>query len=86
LFKLVSQAFEGPAENLKKRRGEFMTNQQAFLIISAIIFGVVAVMHALRLALRWDVKVNQRDIPMWLSIGGLVVAAALFFWACWLLL
>jgi hypothetical protein len=47
-----------------------MTNEQAFLLISGIIFGIVAVIHALRLALRWQVKINQREIPMWLSVGG----------------
>ena len=63
-----------------------MTNQQAFLLISAIIFGLVAVMHAVRLALRWQVKINQREIPIGLSVGGLIVAAGLCFWALWLLL
>jgi hypothetical protein len=62
-----------------------MTNQQAFLLISGIIFGVVALLHALRLALRWQVEVNQREIPMWISVGGLIVAAGLCFWALWLL-
>jgi uncharacterized membrane protein YkvI len=42
-----------------------MTNQQTFVLISGIIFGIVAVIHALRLALRWEVKVKQREIPMW---------------------
>ncbi len=63
-----------------------MTNQQAFLLISGIIFGLVALMHAVRLGLRWEVKVNQREIPMGLSVGGLIVAAGLCFWAFWLLL
>jgi uncharacterized membrane protein len=63
-----------------------MTNQQAFFIISGIIFGLVALMHAVRLALRWQVKINHREIPMGLSVGGLIVAAGLCFWAFWLLL
>jgi hypothetical protein len=63
-----------------------MTNQQTFVLISGIIFGIVAVIHALRLALRWQVKINQREIPMWLSVDGLIVAAGLCFWAFWLLL
>ena len=62
-----------------------MTNQQAFLLISGTIFGLVALLHALRLALRWRVEVNQREIPMALSVGGLLVAAGLCFWALWLL-
>lgn len=62
-----------------------MTSQHAFLIVSGIIFGLVALFHALRLALRWQVRINQREIPMWVSVGGLVVAAGLCFWASWLL-
>jgi hypothetical protein len=62
-----------------------VTNQQAFLLISEIIFGVVAETHGCRLAWRWQVKVGQRDIPMGLSVGGLVVAAGLCFCALWLL-
>jgi len=62
-----------------------MTNEQTFVLISGIIFGLVALMHAVRLALRWQVKVNQREIPMSLSVGGLIVAVGLCFWALWLL-
>jgi hypothetical protein len=62
-----------------------MTNQQAFLLISGTIFGLVTLLHALRLALRWQVKVNQREIPMAMSVGGLLVGAGLCFWALWLL-
>ncbi|MGO9465017.1 MAG: hypothetical protein ACLQIB_04505 [Isosphaeraceae bacterium] len=63
-----------------------MTNQQAFFLVSGIIFGLVALLHAVRLALRWQVKVNQREVPMGLSIGGLIAAAGLCVWALWLLL
>jgi hypothetical protein len=55
------------------------------LLISGTIFGLVALLHALRLALRWRVEVNQREIPMALSVGGLLVAAGLCIWALWLL-
>jgi hypothetical protein len=62
-----------------------MTSQHAFFIISGIIFGLVALFHALRLASHWHVRINQREIPMWVSMGVLVVAAGLCFWAFWLL-
>ncbi len=32
-----------------------MTHQQAFFLVSGIIFGLVALFHALRLAFRWQV-------------------------------
>ncbi len=63
-----------------------MTQQQAFFLVSGIIFGLVALLHAVRLALRWQVKVNQREVPMGLSIGGLIIAAGLCVWALRLLL
>jgi hypothetical protein len=62
-----------------------MTSQHAFLIVSGILFGVVALLHVFRLALRWQIRINQREIPMWVSVGGLFVAAGLCFWALWLL-
>ena len=62
-----------------------MTSQHAFLIVSAAIFGLVALFHALRFALRWQVRINQREIPMWVSVGGLLVGAGLCFWALRLL-
>ena len=62
-----------------------MTNQQAFVLISGIIFGLVALRHALRLALHWRITINQREIPIGLSAGGLVIVAGLCFWALSLL-
>jgi len=32
-----------------------MTHQQAFFLVSGIVFGLVALLHALRLAFRWQV-------------------------------
>jgi H+/Cl- antiporter ClcA len=62
-----------------------MASQHAFYIVSGIIFGLVALFHALRLASRWQVRINERQIPTWVSVGGLIVAAGLCFWAFWLL-
>jgi hypothetical protein len=62
-----------------------VTNQQTFILTSGIIFAVVALMHVVRLTLRWEVKINQQEIPIGLSAGGLVVAAGLCIWAFWLL-
>ena len=63
-----------------------MTNQQAFFLVSGIIFGLVALFHALRLAFRWQVRINQREIPMWVSVVGSPRCSGLCFWAFWLLL
>jgi hypothetical protein len=63
-----------------------MSEQTVFVLVSGIIFGVVALIHALRLALRWKVRIDARELPLWFSVLGLIVAAALSAWAFWLLL
>ncbi len=63
-----------------------MTQQQAFFLVSGVVFGLVALFHALRLAFRWQVRLSSQEIPMWLTGVGLVAAAGLCSWAFWLLL
>jgi hypothetical protein len=52
-----------------------------YLIVSGIIFGVVAVLHALRLALNWQAQIGAWGVPMWASWIGIVVSGALCVWA-----
>ena len=63
-----------------------MMSQQAFLLVSGIIFGLVALFHALRLVFHWEVRLRSQEIPMWLSVIGFVAAAGMCVWAFWLLL
>ena len=44
-------------------------------LVSGIVFGPVALLHALRLAFRWQVHLRSQEIPMWLSGFGVVAAA-----------
>jgi hypothetical protein len=62
-----------------------VTHHHAFILVSAIIFAVVALVHALRLALSWQVRIGPLEIPMWFSTLGMIVAAGLCTWAFWLL-
>jgi len=62
-----------------------MTHQQAFFLLSGIIFGLVALLHALRLAFRWQLRLRSQEIPMWLSVVSLIAAAGMCLWAFWLL-
>lgn len=48
-----------------------------FNTIAVAIFAIAAVVHLLRLGLGWEVTVDHVIIPMWVSVLGLVVAAAL---------
>ena len=84
---LVDSETYAVSGGLHQKRGVVpMTNQQAFFLVSGIIFGLVALFHALRLAFRWQVRLRSQEIPMWLSGVGFVAAAGMCFWAFWLLL
>lgn len=47
------------------------------VLLSAIIFGIVAIIHALRLYYNFPVTIGTFHVPEWGSIVGLVVAGFL---------
>ena len=53
---------------------------KAYAGISALIFGLVAVIHFIRLVQGWHVQVGLTDVPMSVSWIGLVVSGALAIW------
>ena len=54
---------------------------QVYLMVSAAIFGVVAVIHLLRALNGWAFQVGPMDLPMVVSWVGFVLTAALCAWA-----
>jgi hypothetical protein len=54
-------------------------SRKTFSLVVGLNFLLVAVMHALRLALRWEAVVNGWSVPMWVSALALLVAAYLAF-------
>jgi hypothetical protein len=54
-------------------------SQKMFSLAAGLIFLLVAVMHGLRLALRWEAVVNGWSVPMWVSALALVIAGYLAF-------
>lgn len=58
---------------------------KAYLIVSAIIFVIVAVLHLLRLIYQWPVQVGAFSVPTWFSCAALFVASVFFVWAFLLL-
>jgi hypothetical protein len=52
-------------------------SQITFSLVAGMIFLLVAVMHVLRLALKWDVVLNGWPVPMWVSWLALVIAGFL---------
>ena len=57
-----------------------MNSQDIGLRVASIVFGVLAVVQLLRLALRPEVLVNGTVIPLWPSIIAVIVLAALCAW------
>ena len=48
-----------------------------FMLLSILVFALVALVHLLRLAYGWEVTINGAAVPTWASGLGLVVAAGL---------
>lgn len=48
-----------------------------FTTIAVALFALIAVAHLLRLIFSWEVVVAGFVIPMWWSVGGIVVASCL---------
>jgi hypothetical protein len=53
----------------------------AYTLISGLLFAVVAMAHAARLLLGWNITVDGVAVPMWVSWAGLAVPALLALWA-----
>jgi len=48
-----------------------------FTTAALVIFALVAIVPALRMLLGWSITVDGTDVPMWVSVVGLVIAAGL---------
>jgi hypothetical protein len=59
--------------------GEDFMSQKAFSLVVGLVFLLIAVMHGVRLALRWEAVVNGWSVPMWVSALALLIAAYLAF-------
>jgi hypothetical protein len=54
--------------------------EKAFATIAAVIFGLVTLLHLLRLVMGWSVVIDSWTVPMWVSWIGLVVAGSLSYY------
>jgi hypothetical protein len=59
--------------------GEDFMRQKTFSLVVGLIFLLIAVMHVLRLALKWEVILNGWSVPMWVSAVAIVITAYLAF-------
>ena len=54
---------------------------RTYLIISGVIFALVALGHLLRVLNGWDFVLGPWSLPLWFSWGATLVPAALAVWA-----
>jgi uncharacterized membrane protein YhaH (DUF805 family) len=64
--------------------GGKMTNK-GYLIVSGCFFFFVAVLHFLRLIFQAQVQVGGWVVPLWMSVGGVIVPLLFCFFAVRLL-
>jgi hypothetical protein len=57
-----------------------MSSPRAGLRVGAIIFGLVCLGHLWRLLRHVDVRIGTHDIPMWISVVGIIIAGGLSLW------
>ena len=57
-----------------------MRSQTLGLRIAGIIFGLVFLMHLLRVVLRVDVLVAGHEMPVWANVVGAIISGALSLW------
>ena len=47
------------------------------LMLAAVIFGVIALLHLMRAVFGWDLRIGGWHVPVWLSYIAAVVAGYL---------
>ena len=55
--------------------------QGKYVRVSGVVFGVVALVQALRLFRQWPVQVGPFAVPVWFSWIALLIAGGLCIWA-----
>ena len=53
--------------------------EKNFSTIAAAIFGVVAVVHLLRILMGWPIVIDGWTVPMWVSWVGLIISGGLSY-------
>ncbi len=60
-------------------------SEKNYLLISATIFTLVALLHFVRLFTHWSFQIGAVTVPLWGSWLGLLIGATLSIWALSLL-
>jgi len=57
-----------------------MSSQASGLRVASVLFGLFALGHLVRLVKQAQVMVGTHQIPMWISVVALIIAAVLSIW------
>ena len=57
-----------------------MTKQRLGLRVAGAIFALLSLAHVVRLIAQVEVRVGTQVMPMWVSVAGMIVGAALAVW------
>ena len=60
-------------------------SEKNYLLISATIFALAALLHFVRLFTHWSFQIGAVTVPLWGSWLGLLIGATLSIWALSLL-
>ena len=52
-----------------------------YVVVSGVLFGLIALVQAVRALNQWPVQVAGFEVPMWVSWVAMVVAGSLCVWA-----
>lgn len=55
-------------------------DQNCALLVAGIMFGLVSVLHLLRLTIQFDVIIAGKKIPLWANLIGFIIAFSLCLW------
>ena len=75
----LARAFGAINQSYPKTEGAIVRSNYA--VVSGIVFGIVAVIQAIRAFNQWPVQIGPFAVPVWFSWIALVVAGGLCVWA-----
>ncbi|BAU63543.1 hypothetical protein STA3757_09080 [Stanieria sp. NIES-3757] len=56
-------------------------SEKNYILISATVFALVALLHLVRLLTHWSFQIGTMTVPLWGSWLGLLIGATLSIWA-----
>ena len=52
-----------------------------YVVVSGVLFGVIALVQAVRALNQWPVQVDGLEVPVWVSWVAMIIAGSFCVWA-----